>query len=59
MDDYSNQGSDSSGIHNVTPHDVSGYQRTDGTYVEGYHRDGDDGYYRSNPDGNISNNLGD
>lgn len=27
--------------HFVKPHQVSGYNRADGTYVEGYYRDGD------------------
>ncbi len=27
--------------HFVNPHDVKGYYRHDGTYVEGYYRDGD------------------
>ncbi|WJY26434.1 hypothetical protein [Sporosarcina trichiuri] len=27
--------------HFVHPHEVSGYERQDGTYVEGYYRDGD------------------
>jgi tryptophan-rich sensory protein len=53
----------------VDPHYVSGYEREDGTYVDGYWRDGDGdtsinrtveeggGYWRSNPDGNPHNNL--
>ncbi|UYZ21764.1 hypothetical protein [Mesobacillus jeotgali] len=56
-------------IHFVQPHHVDGYFRQDGTYVEGYYRDGDGntnlnrpleaggGYVRSNPDGNPFNNL--
>jgi len=55
--------------HFVNPHYVNGYFRSDGTYVEGYFRDGDGnsaidtpaemggGYIRSNPDGNPFNNL--
>lgn len=55
--------------HFVKPHYVDGYFRSDGTYVEGYYRDGDGnpaidrpaelggGYIRSNPDGNPFNNL--
>lgn len=55
--------------HFVNPHHVNGYFRNDGTYVEGYFRDGDGnsavdrtveaggGYIRSNPDGNPFNNL--
>lgn len=55
--------------HFVNPHYVNGYSRNDGTYVEGYYRDGDGnpaidqtveqggGYIRSNPDGNPFNNL--
>lgn len=47
--------------HFVKPHEVEGYFKGDGTYVEGYYRDGDDntdvnrsiheggGYTRSNP----------
>lgn len=48
---------DSNGIHHVEPHWVDGYERSDGTTVEGYWRGGEDGYYRSNPDGNPFNNL--
>ncbi|WP_156291261.1 DUF3892 domain-containing protein [Oceanobacillus salinisoli] len=56
--------------HFVEPHYVEGYMRKDGTYVEGYYRDGDGnpltnltkeqggGYARTNPDGNPFNNLG-
>ncbi|GAA4830427.1 hypothetical protein GCM10023310_04360 [Paenibacillus vulneris] len=53
-------GDDSSeaGIHHVDPHEVSGYTRADGTEVEPYHRGGDEGYDRTNPDGNPDNNLG-
>lgn len=55
--------------HHVTPHYVDGYLRQDGTYVEGYYRDGDGntsinrtaeqggGYARSNPDGIPWNNF--
>lgn len=55
--------------HVVDPHYVDGYFRKDGTYVEGYYRDGDGnhnthltteqggGYLRTNPDGNPFNNL--
>jgi hypothetical protein len=55
--------------HFVNPHHVNGYFRNDGTYVEGYFRDGDGntaidrpaeqggGYISSNPDGNPFNNL--
>ncbi|MEC2071415.1 hypothetical protein [Alkalihalophilus marmarensis] len=57
------------GTHNVDPHYVNGYERADGTVVEGYWRDGDGdtsvnlskedggGYERSNPDGDPTNNL--
>jgi hypothetical protein len=60
---------DLSNTHFVNPHHVDGYFRNDGTYVEGYYRDGDGnpaidrpveqggGYIRSNPDGNPFNNL--
>lgn len=56
-------------IHFVKPHFVDGYIKTDGTIVNGYFRDGDGnsftnlqeeqvgGYFRSNPDGNLFNNL--
>ncbi|WP_052650778.1 hypothetical protein [Planococcus massiliensis] len=55
--------------HFVQPHYVDSYVRSDGTFVEGYYRDGDGnpnidttidqggGYVRSNPDGNPFNNL--
>lgn len=55
--------------HQVKSHFVEGYFRNDGTYVEGYYRDGDGntainhsveqggGYLRSNPDENPLNNL--
>ncbi|MDT8860299.1 hypothetical protein N0O92_08635 [Alkalihalobacillus sp. MEB130] len=46
------------GIHHVQPHWVNGYERSDGTMVDGYWRGGEDGYYRSNPDGNPDNNIG-
>jgi hypothetical protein len=57
------------GVHHVEPHYVDGYERSDGTHVEGYYRDGDGnpettlteedggGYIRSNPDGISSNNI--
>jgi hypothetical protein len=45
------------GTHHVDPHYVEGYERSDGTYVEGYWRGGEEGYERSNPDGDPSNNL--
>jgi hypothetical protein len=44
-------------VHHVDPHWVDGYERSDGTDVEGYWRGGEDGYERSNPDGDPSNNL--
>lgn len=55
--------------HFVNPHYVEGYTREDGTYVEGYWRDGDGntdidldvhhggGYQQTNPDDNPFNNL--
>lgn len=58
------------GAHFVEPHHVDGYFRQDGTYVEGYWRDGDGntdidltssdggGYTQTNPDGDPTNNLG-
>lgn len=49
--------SQNSGIHHVDPHYVEGYNRSDGTSVDGYYRGGEDGYYRSNPDGDEGNNL--
>ncbi|PID19085.1 MULTISPECIES: hypothetical protein [unclassified Sporosarcina] len=49
--------SDSSEIHHVDPHWVEGYERSNGTKVEGYWRGGNSGYDRSNPDGSLDNNL--
>ena len=46
-----------SNTHHVNPHVVDGYYRSDGTYVEEYRRGGEDGYERSNPDDDITNNL--
>ncbi|WP_246188130.1 hypothetical protein [Paenibacillus tengchongensis] len=55
--------------HFVHPHFVEPYYREDGTYVEGYWRDGDGdtdidlsmedggGYMRTNPDDDILNNI--
>lgn len=37
-------------IHHVDPHSVDGYERQDGTEVDGYYRGGEDGYERSDPD---------
>lgn len=48
---------DESNTHHVDPHWVDGYTRDDGTEVEGYWRGGEDGYERSNPDDDLSNNL--
>lgn len=60
---------DMGNTHFVKPHFVEGYFRQDGTYVEGYYRDGDGNtninrpleaggrYVRSNPDGNPFNNI--
>jgi len=53
------------GVHDVEAHWVEGYYRADGTFVEGYWRDGDgntavdqtEGYIRSDPDGTTENNL--
>ncbi|OLO27070.1 hypothetical protein BTR23_21300 [Alkalihalophilus pseudofirmus] len=57
-------------LHFVEPHYVMSHTRSDGTHVEGYWRDGDGntsfdraaedggGYLRSNPDGDLTNNLG-
>lgn len=44
-------------VHHVEPHDVEGYTRSDGTEVSGYHRGGEDGYLRSDPDIFKENNL--
>ncbi|MFE8704005.1 hypothetical protein ACFYKX_25885 [Cytobacillus sp. FJAT-54145] len=58
------------GTHDVNPHYVQDYTRNDGTHVDGYWRDGDGnthhdltaseggGYERTNPDGDLTNNLG-
>lgn len=48
---------DSPGIHKVDPHWVNGYTKDNGTQVDGYWRGGENGYYRSNPDGIKENNL--
>lgn len=69
-EDYTSLDSaDEPGVNHVKPHEVSGYVRSDGTYVEGYYRDGDGnpatqlnekhggGYFRTNPDGNPHNNF--
>jgi hypothetical protein len=37
------------GTHHVDPHWVDGYERSDGTQVDGYWRGGEDGYERSDP----------
>ena len=59
-DDYYDGGeyNSDSRNHQVSPHSVEGYQRGDGTEVQGYWRGGDSGYSRSNPDGNPNNNIG-
>lgn len=46
-------------LHHVTPHSVSGYTKDNGTVVDGYYRDGENGtgYFRTNPDDTTSNNL--
>lgn len=61
---------DAPGLHHVDAHAVEGYVRSDGAAVDGYWRDGDGntsidrttdtggGYWRSNPDGDPTNNLG-
>ncbi len=56
--EYENVPDDQPGVHHVDPHYVEGYYRDDGTYVEGYQRGGESGYYRSDPDGSTSNNIG-
>jgi hypothetical protein len=48
---------DDDNIHHVDPHWVEGYERSDGTEVDGYWRGGEDGYERSDPDGDVTNNL--
>ncbi|MBD7912787.1 MULTISPECIES: hypothetical protein [Clostridium] len=53
----SSYSSEDNNIHHVRPNDVQDYYRQDGTHVDGYHRGGDEGYYRSNPDGRTDNNL--
>jgi hypothetical protein len=55
--DYGSESDNNSGVHHVNPHEVSGYTKSDGTQVDSYHRGGEDGYDRSNPDGNPFNNL--
>ncbi|MFC0475569.1 hypothetical protein ACFFHF_09940 [Robertmurraya beringensis] len=56
--------------HFVSPHYVNSYSKQDGTFVEGYWRDGDGntdvdldiqdggGYIQTNPDDTLANNLG-
>lgn len=51
------EGGSDPNTHHVDPHWVDGYERSDGTKVDGYWRGGEDGYERSDPDGDISNNL--
>ncbi|WP_438349413.1 hypothetical protein ACP8HI_01595 [Paenibacillus sp. FA6] len=41
-------------MHDVEPHYVSGYERADGTHVDGYFRDGDGDTQVDNPDGGYS-----
>lgn len=60
---------ESEAVHFVDPHEVDGYYREDGTFIDRYYRDGDGdttvnqskadggGYYQSNPDGDLTNNL--
>jgi hypothetical protein len=45
------------GTHHVDSHYVEGYERSDGTEVDGYWRGGEDGYERSDPDDSLDNNL--
>lgn len=45
------------GIHHVEPQDVQGYTKADGTEVEGYHRGGETGYLRTDPDDDPDNNF--
>ncbi|MFN7252928.1 MAG: hypothetical protein ACK4M9_19470 [Anaerobacillus sp.] len=45
------------GVHHVTPHQVEPYVRN-GVEVRGYWRGGENGYWRTNPDGNPLNNFG-
>ncbi|MFJ5769137.1 hypothetical protein [Psychrobacillus sp. NPDC093180] len=44
-------------IHHVDSHAVESYMREDGTFVSGYERGGENGYYSSNPDNSLINNL--
>jgi hypothetical protein len=45
------------GLHHVAPHHVDPYVRG-GVKVDGYWRGGENGYWRTDPDGVLSNNLG-
>lgn len=57
-DEYDDSGDyDDDNIHHVDAHWVDGYERSDGTEVDGYWRGGEDGYDRSDPDDDLSNNL--
>lgn len=70
LDKINSSAQESSGNHFVQPHEVDAYYRNDGTYVDGYYRDGDGdtsintdledggGYNRSNPDDSLLNNFG-
>lgn len=44
-------------IHHVDSHSVESYMREDGTFVNGYERGEENGYYSSNPDNSLTNNL--
>ncbi|EJR17899.1 hypothetical protein LKL81_24230 [Bacillus paranthracis] len=48
-EDYDDVEPDNADTQHVDPHWVDGYERSDGTEVDGYWRGGDDGYERSNP----------
>jgi uncharacterized membrane protein YgcG len=49
---YSSDNEDNStNTQHVDPHWVEGYERSDGTKVDGYWRGGSDGYERSDPGG--------
>lgn len=49
--DLANDSIENPNTHHVNPHYVEGYTRADGTYVEGYFRDGDGNTSIDNPNG--------
>ncbi|MEK5214600.1 hypothetical protein [Psychrobacillus sp. FSL H8-0487] len=46
-----------SDLHHVDSHSVESYVRGDGTFVSGYERGGEDGYFRTDPDDSLINNF--